>query len=266
MNDKKYIMNEIIKIIEKDGKKAVNARELHAFLESKQEFANWIKGRIEKYGFIENQDYEVFDNFIKNPAGGRPTIDYALSIDMAKELSMVENNEKGRLARKYFIECENIARGYELVPAIEQKLRNKMMFADWTSKFLNLNEASKLGIARRIGAEVGLDDALPQFVDAGTVNPTTHAAKDLLKEHGVSLSVIAFNKKLEEKGIVKTATRAGSGGKTHSWKVLQPGYDKYGQNTQDPKFQSQTQIRWYDNSFGELLCIAGVNKELQIKM
>ena len=251
-------MNEIIKIIEKDGKKAVNARELHAFLGVGKDFSSWIKERITKYEFVEGLDFEVFTNSGENPVGGRPTIDYALSLDMAKELSMVENNEKGRLARKYFIECENIARGYELVPAIEQKLRNKMMFADWTSKFLNLNEASKLGIARRIGAEVGLDDALPQFVDAGTVNPTNHAAKDLLKEHGVSLSVIAFNKKLEEKGIVKTATRVGSGGKTHSWKVLQPAYDKYGQNTQDPKFQSQTQIRWYDNSFGEVLKIVGL--------
>ena len=251
-------MNEIIKIIEKDGKKAVNARELHAFLGVGKDFSSWIKERITKYEFVEGLDFEVFTNSGENPVGGRPTIDYALSLDMAKELSMVENNEKGRLARKYFIECENIARGYELVPAIEQKLRNKMMFADWTSRFLNLNEASKLGIARRIGAEVGLDDALPQFVDAGTVNPTTHAAKDLLKEHGVSLSVIAFNKKLEEKGIVKTATRVGSGGKTHSWKVLQPAYDKYGQNTQDPKFQSQTQIRWYDNLFGEVLKIVGL--------
>lgn len=97
---------EIIRITETDGKRAVSARELHQFLESKQEFANWIKNRIEKYGFVEGLDYEVFDNFIKNPQGGRPTTEYALSVDMAKELSMVENNEKGRQARKYFIECE----------------------------------------------------------------------------------------------------------------------------------------------------------------
>jgi phage anti-repressor protein len=103
-------MEEIIKITEKDGKRAVNARELHHFLESKQDFSNWIKNRIEKYGFVENQDFEVYNKIIENPQGGRPTIEYALSVDMAKELSMVENNEKGRLARKYFIECEKIAR------------------------------------------------------------------------------------------------------------------------------------------------------------
>lgn len=100
-------IKELIPIEERNGKRAVNARELHDFLESKQEFANWIKNRIEKYGFVENQDFQVFDKFVKNPTGGRPQKEYALSIDMAKELSMIENNGKGRLARKYFIECEN---------------------------------------------------------------------------------------------------------------------------------------------------------------
>ena len=79
-------------------------------MESKYQFANWIQERITKYGFIENQDYEVFKENLKNSNGGRPQIEYALSVDMAKELSMVENNEKGRIARKYFIECEKIAR------------------------------------------------------------------------------------------------------------------------------------------------------------
>lgn len=104
---------ELIKITEQNGKRAVSARELHLFLESKQEFANWIKNRIDKYGFIENQDYEVFDNFIKNPNGGRPLIEYALTIDTAKEIAMVEGNEKGKTARQYFIECEKQLRAKE---------------------------------------------------------------------------------------------------------------------------------------------------------
>ena len=92
-------MEEIIKITEHNGKRAVNARELHQFLESKQQFANWIKNRIEKYGFVENQDFEVYNKIIENPQGGRPTIEYALSVDMAKELSMVRDIEKGRMTR-----------------------------------------------------------------------------------------------------------------------------------------------------------------------
>lgn len=104
-------MNELIKITTNEsGNQVVSARELHKFLESKQEFANWIKNRIDKYGFVENQDFEVFDNFINNPNGGRPLKEYALTIDMAKELAMVEGNEKGKQARRYFIECERLAK------------------------------------------------------------------------------------------------------------------------------------------------------------
>lgn len=103
-------MEEIIKITEKDGKRAVNARELHHILGVGKDFSTWIKDRISKYDFVENQDYEVFTEFGENSQGGRPLKEYALSISMAKELSMIENNEQGRKIRKYFIECEKIAR------------------------------------------------------------------------------------------------------------------------------------------------------------
>lgn len=99
-------MNEVIKISENNGKRTVNARELHQFLGVGKDFSSWIKERISKYDFIENQDFEVFTKIGENLSGGRPQIEYVLSIDMAKELSMVENNERGRMARRYFIECE----------------------------------------------------------------------------------------------------------------------------------------------------------------
>lgn len=97
---------ELIKITDNNGQKAVSARELHMFLESKRDFSNWIKDRIKRCDLIENQDYEVFNNFGENPNGGRPLTEYALSIEAAKEISMVENNSKGKQARRYFIECE----------------------------------------------------------------------------------------------------------------------------------------------------------------
>lgn len=97
---------EVIKITQQNGKNAVSARELHSFLESKQDFSTWIKNRIKKYGFIENQDFEVFHNFIENPNGGRPLLEYALTLDCAKEIAMVEGNTKGKQARRYFIEFE----------------------------------------------------------------------------------------------------------------------------------------------------------------
>lgn len=100
---KLLLMKELFKIQEKEGKQAVSARELHNFLGSRKQFSDWIKDRIKKYGLVENQDFVIFS---LNSEKGRPTIEYALTLDCAKELSMVEGNSKGRKARQYFIECE----------------------------------------------------------------------------------------------------------------------------------------------------------------
>jgi len=106
--DFKLIENELIPIYENEKKeKSVNARELHVKLESKQKFANWIKNKIKKYEFVENTDFVKRDNFITVGNLKRPQTDYHLTIGMAKELAMIENNQIGRKIRKYFIEVEN---------------------------------------------------------------------------------------------------------------------------------------------------------------
>lgn len=103
-------IGELIPINESNGKRAVNARHLHAFLGSKQDFSTWIKDRIKKYDFVENQDFVTAPQIYGTANGGHSTrTEYALSISMAKELSMVENNKKGKMARQYFIRCEKIA-------------------------------------------------------------------------------------------------------------------------------------------------------------
>lgn len=95
-----------------------DGRELHTYLENGDLFANWIKARIEKYGFVENQDFAIALVNSKAKRGGNNRKDYHLSLDMAKELSMVENNDKGREARRYFIDMEKkaIAASGQVVP------------------------------------------------------------------------------------------------------------------------------------------------------
>ncbi|HDL7643705.1 TPA: antA/AntB antirepressor family protein [Yersinia enterocolitica] len=90
-----------------------NARDLHNFLGVGKVFAAWITSRIAEYEFVENQDYISFFQNRKKPQGGRPTKDYHLTLDTAKELAMVERNEKGRQIRRYFIECEKRLRQQE---------------------------------------------------------------------------------------------------------------------------------------------------------
>ncbi|EMC8673870.1 antA/AntB antirepressor family protein [Campylobacter coli] len=97
---------------------SANAREIFQFLNSEQEYANWIKNRISHYNFIENQDYIIELVYTK----GRPRKEYYVTLDMAKELCMVENNEKGRQARRYFIECEKRLKN------LEQEKMQKLAF------------------------------------------------------------------------------------------------------------------------------------------
>ena len=74
---------------------------------SKQDFSTWIKNRISEYDFVENQDFITAPQKYGTANGGYATRnEYFISLDMAKELSMVESNDKGKQARKYFIECE----------------------------------------------------------------------------------------------------------------------------------------------------------------
>ena len=98
---------------------ACDARILHAFLENGDKFADWIKARITKYQFQENQDFASFSAKTEKPTEGRPAKEYHLTLDMAKELAMVENNTKGREARRYFIAMEKrvIAHGLGAIPA-----------------------------------------------------------------------------------------------------------------------------------------------------
>jgi anti-repressor protein len=95
-------MKELISIHDHNGKSVVSARELHEFLEVKTRFRDWIE-RMFEYGFEENTDYVRALNFER---GGNEAKEYALTLDCAKEISMVQRNEKGKQARKYFIEVE----------------------------------------------------------------------------------------------------------------------------------------------------------------
>ncbi|GLO69628.1 hypothetical protein MACH17_11450 [Phaeobacter inhibens] len=88
-----------------------NARDLHAFLEVGKDFSSWFSERVKQYGFEVGRDFvEVFPNSGEKASRGRPSREYHISLDMAKELSMVERTSKGKEARQYFIEMERRAK------------------------------------------------------------------------------------------------------------------------------------------------------------
>ena len=105
----KKIEEGLVPIYETETKeRLINARELHKALMCNRQYANWIREKINKYYFLKNQDFFTFNKFVKREGSnlGTRLTEYYITIDMAKELCMVENNETGRKIRRYFIETE----------------------------------------------------------------------------------------------------------------------------------------------------------------
>ncbi|KQI19279.1 antirepressor [Campylobacter coli CVM 41953] len=128
---------------------SANAREIFQFLNSEQEYSNWIKNRISHYNFIENQDYIIELVYTK----GRPRKEYYVTLDMAKELCMVENNEKGRQARRYFIECEKRLKNLEQEKmqklAFHQSLGYKSQLKQQKEKYENKIKALQYDLEKK---------------------------------------------------------------------------------------------------------------------
>lgn len=95
-------MNELIKIDYESDRPTVLARDLYDFLEVKTAYKDWFP-RMCEYGFTEGED---FCSFLSESTGGRPATDAQLTIDMAKEICMLQRNEKGKQARQYFLQLE----------------------------------------------------------------------------------------------------------------------------------------------------------------
>lgn len=215
--------------------------------------------RALKANFIENVDFIVI---AQNGEKGRPVDFYYLTSACLEYFVARKVRPVFEVYRRVFHHA--VAQVQQ--PSLQEQIQANLTFADWAIKTLNINEASKLGWAKKISDKFGLAAELPDAVNAGTEKPITHAATDLLKSHNVGISAQAFNRMLELKGVVKHATRPGKHGKVHSWYVITPAFDKYGQNQQDPKFQQQTQIRWYDATFNELLTIVGLNRQTLLNL
>ena len=155
---------------------AVDARDLHSFLEVKKQFTDWIYPKINEYGFVENSDFYPSRCIASN---GREMETYIISIDMAKELAMVSNVPKGKEARKYFIECERIAKSqnhaYKL-PNFNNPVEAARAWADKEEQRQLLEIENKKQTQRLIEQEPKV-----RFADAVTSSPDSILIGDLAK-------------------------------------------------------------------------------------
>lgn len=99
-------MKELIKVTtNENNEQLVSGRELHEFLEVATEYRKWF-GRMAEYGFVEDIDFVRVTQKCPTPGGIQNITDYAMKLDMAKEISMIQRTEKGKKARQYFIQIE----------------------------------------------------------------------------------------------------------------------------------------------------------------
>ena len=251
-------MKELIKVTTNDkGQQLVSARELHEFLEVTERFSSWFE-RYCKYGFEENIDYTGCKVF--NTLARQELQDYAMTIEMAKEFSMLQRTEKGKQARKYFIECEKIAKGEineNKYISDTDGAKSQIDLLTVTSKLLNLNDSSKLLLATKIYKDYNIPTTyLPTYTDSRGI---LKSATELLKENNIPISTIKFNKIMVDKGYLIEVERTSGKDKSKIKKFKNLVKTEFGENQISPKNPKETQPMYYENKFLELL------KELGIK-
>ena len=185
-------MNELIQVNYDNDRPTVLARDLHEFLEVQTPYHNWFP-RMCEYGFSENIDYMMMDkNVLRSDGTKMPQIqhDAQLTIEMAKEICMLQRNERGKQARQYFIQLEKDWNSPELVMARALKMAN--------SRIGSLEE-------RTIHLEQKIEQDKPKvlFADAVSTSQNTILIGDLakvLRQNGVEMGQTRLFQWLRENG------------------------------------------------------------------
>lgn len=172
-------MNEIIKVNYENDRPTVLARDLHDFLEVKTAFKDWFP-RMCEYGFSEGTD---FCSFLSESSGGRPAQDAQLTIEMAKEICMLQRNERGKQARQYFIQLEK----------------------DWNSPEKVMARALQIADKRIKRLETQIEEDRPRVLFAGAVETSKSSIligelAKILKQNGIKIGPIRLFEWMRQNG------------------------------------------------------------------
>lgn len=169
-------MNELININYNTEKPTVSGRELHKALEIKEKYTDWFK-RMTEYGFTEGEDFcgnssEIsFSEISEKPSkGGRPSTDYQLTIPMAKEICMLQRNDKGKQFRQYFIRVEEAWNSPEMI------MKRALDYANESVKKLQI-QVSTLTVDNEIMKPKA--DYFDELVERNTLTNFRETAKQL---------------------------------------------------------------------------------------
>lgn len=195
-------ISELIPIEERNGHNAVNARHLYAWLEIKKDFSDWMKAQIKRCDLVQDVDYQAFPQKVEchNGVGYTMRTEYALSIDAAKEVSMMSQTQKGKDARRYFIDCEQRLKSVTMT-ALPDFTNPAEAARAWAQEY----EQKMIAIKRADEAEqqiVSLTTEIEQmqpkasYYDMILNNKSTIVTTQIALDYGMSAK--AFNKILYE--------------------------------------------------------------------
>lgn len=186
-------MKELLKINYEAEQPTVSARDLHEALEIKSKYADWFKN-MSAYGFVENMDYFTFSKILEN--GGR-TIDHNISVDMAKQICMIQRSEKGKQYRQYFIDLEKAWN------TPEQIFARALKMADQKIEKLKESNAGLLEDVEHMKPKAIFADA----VSASTSSILIGDLAKLLRQNGVDTGQKRLFEQLRNEGyLMKTGS------------------------------------------------------------
>ena len=227
---------------------SVNAREIHSHLGVKTHLSTWIQRAIEKYDFIENIDFSILKS--GNPNGGLSKIDYIVTLDMAKELCMIETNSKGKEYRKYFIDIE---KNKNKPLTYEEVMQNALLIADKKVKELE--------------HKIEIDKPKIIFADAISSTDTDLLIRDWAKTIGAQEK--ACRKWLIDKKLMFDANKNKENGKNAKYRAsaygISSGYIKQTETPiihPNPSFPNRIGITVRITSKGQLQLTDKILKDL----
>lgn len=247
----KTYFNAILKLAKASEKFPVNLDEVWMLVYSRRDSAIDALKR----DFIENDDYITVRNspeggkFASESAGaswgGNNKLDYSLTVSCLEYFIVKKVRSVFEVYRKVFHKAP------EIMKQIKQAtVKDKIVVADWLIGFLNLNESSKLALAKTIAEPLGLPT--PDYTPSKGV---LKSAGELLKENGVSVSAQTFNQKMIEKGFMIERSRPSSNGGTKKFKSITGEGLSFGENQVNPNNPKSTQPLYYEEKFIELLTL-----------
>lgn len=231
----KSYFNAVLKLTQSKNEFPVNLDEVWPLVYGKKSDA------VEslKKDFLKGVDYQVLRQNPQNPQGGRPTEDYFLTVPCMEFFIARKVRPVFEIYRKVFHHAANNA-----VPKISEKIQA----ATWAAKFLNLNESSKLMLAKQILDPLGLPT--PDYTQSKGI---LKSATELLRDRGMDISAQIFNQRAVERGFLCNMTRKSSSGAEKTFKSITDKGREYGENQVNPNNPKSTQPLWYDNRFDELV-------------